>query len=512
MMAMRDICELGPVPLRDTGLLTETAAPGRIPIPRRIYHRRVTDVAERRESLKELFSTCRGCVRCPQLAATRQNVVFGAGNANADLMFVGEAPGKNEDEQGLPFVGQAGKLLGTLLEEVGLARDDVFVANVLKCLRYKAKVQLGDGSWERIGRWCGRLLRDGDVGRCRRAARPARVTGWHATPLGERSRLPADLPIGEERRARAASAWSSPVTTRCSRSVGSAGGRAARRRPGRDRAGPERRSRATSSAARCWATRSHHAEDRRTLTIGHSERQAGVRAASRRDLLDGAASGDRRARRSPRSRAASAHVRRRPGPDAARTGRSASCGASSTGRTQAWFPTGSRRAERRGCSPSGSWTTATLRDPAAAAAARRDRHERRSPTRSAGPAGGRSGASGCRRRRRRRRLYFDVATTRALSELIAPYVPPSHAVQAAPGGRGRIAVRSRRGSARARRGALRRGRGGGRHGPSRAPTRRSSASTSRRRTTSSRGRVVHNAALPATATRSRSRSTTARAT
>lgn len=93
----------------------------------------MTDVAERRESLKELFSTCRGCVRCPQLAATRQNVVFGAGNANADLMFVGEAPGKNEDEQGLPFVGQAGKLLGTLLEEVGLAREDVFIANVLKC-------------------------------------------------------------------------------------------------------------------------------------------------------------------------------------------------------------------------------------------------------------------------------------------------------------------------------------------------------------------------------------------
>ena len=75
----------------------------------------------------------RGCTRCPQLAATRNTVVFGAGNADADLMFVGEAPGANEDEQGLPFVGQAGKLLDKLLGEIGLARGDVFVANVLKC-------------------------------------------------------------------------------------------------------------------------------------------------------------------------------------------------------------------------------------------------------------------------------------------------------------------------------------------------------------------------------------------
>ena len=91
------------------------------------------DPADRREALKDLFTTCRGCLRCPQLASSRRNVVFGAGNADADLMFVGEAPGKNEDEQGLPFVGQAGKLLNQLLEEIGLERRDVFVANVLKC-------------------------------------------------------------------------------------------------------------------------------------------------------------------------------------------------------------------------------------------------------------------------------------------------------------------------------------------------------------------------------------------
>ncbi|HEV3002479.1 MAG TPA: uracil-DNA glycosylase [Solirubrobacteraceae bacterium] len=93
----------------------------------------MSDPTERRERLKELYTTCRGCLRCPQLAEARQNVVFGGGNADADLMFVGEAPGKNEDEQGLPFVGQAGKLLNQLLEEVGLRRDDVFIANVLKC-------------------------------------------------------------------------------------------------------------------------------------------------------------------------------------------------------------------------------------------------------------------------------------------------------------------------------------------------------------------------------------------
>ena len=73
-----------------------------------------------------------GCTRCA-LAATRTQVVFGSGSATADLMFVGEAPGFHEDKQGVPFVGAAGKLLGKLLEGIGLTRDDVYVANVLKC-------------------------------------------------------------------------------------------------------------------------------------------------------------------------------------------------------------------------------------------------------------------------------------------------------------------------------------------------------------------------------------------
>jgi uracil-DNA glycosylase len=89
--------------------------------------------AQRREELKAVWRQASGCTLCPQLAATRESVVFGSGNADADLMFVGEAPGAREDEQGVPFVGQAGRLLDQLLEEIGMSRGDVFVSNVLKC-------------------------------------------------------------------------------------------------------------------------------------------------------------------------------------------------------------------------------------------------------------------------------------------------------------------------------------------------------------------------------------------
>jgi DNA polymerase len=73
-----------------------------------------------------------GCTRCA-LAQTRTQVVFGVGSPSANLMFVGEAPGFHEDKQGIPFVGAAGKLLTKLLDGVGIARKDVYVANVLKC-------------------------------------------------------------------------------------------------------------------------------------------------------------------------------------------------------------------------------------------------------------------------------------------------------------------------------------------------------------------------------------------
>jgi DNA polymerase len=89
--------------------------------------------AARREALKQVFNRARACTRCAELAATRKTVVFGAGNADAELMFVGEAPGASEDEQGLPFVGRAGRLLDQLLEEIGLERKKVWICNVLKC-------------------------------------------------------------------------------------------------------------------------------------------------------------------------------------------------------------------------------------------------------------------------------------------------------------------------------------------------------------------------------------------
>ena len=72
------------------------------------------------------------CQRC-KLAPTRKNIVFGQGNPKARLMFVGEAPGSDEDEQGLAFVGKAGQLLTKIIEAIGMTREDVFIANVLKC-------------------------------------------------------------------------------------------------------------------------------------------------------------------------------------------------------------------------------------------------------------------------------------------------------------------------------------------------------------------------------------------
>mgnify|MGYP001304013895 CR=1 FL=1 len=88
--------------------------------------------AERREQLVEVYKRALECADCP-LAETRTRVVFGAGNSDADLMFVGEAPGAEEDRRGLPFVGRAGKLLEELLEGIGMKRDDVFINNVLQC-------------------------------------------------------------------------------------------------------------------------------------------------------------------------------------------------------------------------------------------------------------------------------------------------------------------------------------------------------------------------------------------
>lgn len=84
------------------------------------------------EALRQLESVAKVCTLC-RLAETRTQVVFGTGDPQAELMLVGEAPGFNEDQQGEPFVGAAGQLLNRLLTEIGLAREDVYIANVIKC-------------------------------------------------------------------------------------------------------------------------------------------------------------------------------------------------------------------------------------------------------------------------------------------------------------------------------------------------------------------------------------------
>lgn len=81
----------------------------------------------------ELRTRALACVKCPNLVAARQTVVFGVGNIDADLMFVGEAPGADEDEQGEPFVGKAGQLLTKIIETMGLQRGEVYIGNILKC-------------------------------------------------------------------------------------------------------------------------------------------------------------------------------------------------------------------------------------------------------------------------------------------------------------------------------------------------------------------------------------------
>jgi DNA polymerase len=89
-------------------------------------------MTDRHRQLAELAAQASGCVACP-LSQTRTSVVFADGSPDADLMFVGEAPGHNEDLQGVPFVGAAGKLLDRLLGEIGIERGEVYIANVLKC-------------------------------------------------------------------------------------------------------------------------------------------------------------------------------------------------------------------------------------------------------------------------------------------------------------------------------------------------------------------------------------------
>ena len=85
------------------------------------------------ESLAAIREDIGDCVRCKLCQLGRRQIVFGVGNPNADLMFVGEAPGRDEDIQGIPFVGRAGQKLTQIIEAIGLKREDVYIANVIKC-------------------------------------------------------------------------------------------------------------------------------------------------------------------------------------------------------------------------------------------------------------------------------------------------------------------------------------------------------------------------------------------
>ncbi len=88
---------------------------------------------DKEKQLEDLKSICKKCYAC-EIATRRDKMVFSAGNFNAKVVFIGEAPGKDENIQGLPFVGRAGQLLNTYLEKVGIDRDeDLYVANILKC-------------------------------------------------------------------------------------------------------------------------------------------------------------------------------------------------------------------------------------------------------------------------------------------------------------------------------------------------------------------------------------------
>lgn len=112
--------EKAPVPSAPARPLSLASAPGQSP-------------EAKAAAFAELRQRALVCVKCPHLAKSRKNVVFGVGDINAELMFIGEAPGADEDVQGEPFVGKAGQLLTKIIQTAGLSRESVYIANILKC-------------------------------------------------------------------------------------------------------------------------------------------------------------------------------------------------------------------------------------------------------------------------------------------------------------------------------------------------------------------------------------------
>ncbi len=94
---------------------------------------RSADIMRGMDILDELRKEVAGCTRCPELVDNRTQTVFGDGTIEAEVMFVGEAPGREEDEKGIPFVGQAGRLMNSAMKEAGIPRSKVYIANTLKC-------------------------------------------------------------------------------------------------------------------------------------------------------------------------------------------------------------------------------------------------------------------------------------------------------------------------------------------------------------------------------------------
>jgi DNA polymerase len=113
--------------------LIETSTPTATPVSD-VAHAGATDLsASKIDLLAPIRERVRVCTKCPHLASSRTQTVFGVGNPDAEIMFIGEAPGADEDAQGEPFVGKAGQLLTRIIRTMGFARGDVYIANVLKC-------------------------------------------------------------------------------------------------------------------------------------------------------------------------------------------------------------------------------------------------------------------------------------------------------------------------------------------------------------------------------------------
>lgn len=120
--------------LADTAALSPPVQPAVLPRPEPAQKTERPEplTAEKQESLEQIRKSLGDCQRC-KLGATRKKLVFGVGNPNARLVFVGEGPGADEDEKGEPFVGDAGRMLNRIIAAMGLQREDVYICNVVKC-------------------------------------------------------------------------------------------------------------------------------------------------------------------------------------------------------------------------------------------------------------------------------------------------------------------------------------------------------------------------------------------